>query len=146
MVRNVDAVDFEPEIVVLYCQQCVAEDADVAAAAKAVSGFRPRFEVMPCSSKVEASHVLKLIEQGADGVAVVGCPEKRCRFLVGSTMAEKRIEYARGLLDEIRMGAERLGMDRASQLSAARLVEIAEHRAAAARALGPNPMKGATGP
>lgn len=145
MAGNVDVAEFEPEIVVLYCQHCVAKDADVAAAAKAVSGFKPRFEVMPCSSKVEAAHVLKILEGGADGVAVVGCPEKRCRFLVGSTMAEKRIEYGRGLLEEIGMGADRLGMDRASQLSAAQLVEIAEHRAAAARTLGPNPMKGATG-
>ena len=146
MARNVDAADFEPEVVVLYCQQCVAEDADVAAAAKAVSGFKPRFEVMPCSSKVEASHVLKLIEQGADAVAVVGCPEKKCRFLVGSTMADKRIGYARRLLDEIRMGADRLGMDRAGPLAAQQLVEIAQRRAAAVRSLGPNPMKGATGP
>jgi coenzyme F420-reducing hydrogenase delta subunit len=145
MAGNVDVADFEPEIVVLYCQHCVAEDVNVAAAAKAVSGFKPRFEVMPCSSKVEASHVLKLIERGADGVAVVGCPEKRCRFLVGSTMAEKRIEYARGLLDEIRMGADRLGMDRAGPLAAEQLVEIAERRAAAVRTLGPNPMKGVTG-
>jgi F420-non-reducing hydrogenase iron-sulfur subunit len=144
MVRNVDAVDFEPEVVVLYCQQCVAEDADVAAATKAVSGFKPRFEVMPCSSKIEASHVLKLLERGADGVAVVGCPEKRCRFLVGSTMAEKRIAYARRLLEEVRMGADRLGMDRGGQLSAAQLMEIAERRASAVRTLGPNPMKGAT--
>jgi coenzyme F420-reducing hydrogenase delta subunit len=145
MARDVDAADFEPDVVVLYCQHCVAEDADVAAAAKSVSGFKPRFVVMPCSSKVEASHALRLLEQGADGVAVVGCPEKRCRFLVGSTMAEKRIEYARRLLEEIRMGADRLGMDRGGHLSAAQLMEIAEHRASAVRALGPNPMKGATG-
>jgi len=145
MAGNADLADFEPEIVVLYCQHCVVEDIDLAAATKAVSGFKPRFEVMPCSSKVEASHVLKLLERGADGVAVVGCPEKRCRFLVGSAMAEKRIEYARGLLEEIRMGADRLGMNRASHLSAAQLVEIAEHRAAAARTLGPNPMREGTG-
>ena len=145
MARNVDAADVEPDVVVLYCQHCVAEDADLAAAAKTVSGFRPRFEVMPCSSKVEASHVLKLLERGADAVAVVGCPEKACRFLVGSTMAEKRVEYARRLLGEIRMGADRLGMDRGGQLSAAQLTEIAERRAAAVRALGPNPMKGVTG-
>ena len=145
MEHNLDVGDFEPDVVVLYCQNCVAEGLEMAEVSKMVSGFKARFEVMPCSSKVEASHVLKLLETGVDGVAVVGCPEKRCRFLVGSTMAEKRIEYARGLLDEIRMGADRLGMERADGLSATQLAEIAERRAAAVRVLGPNPMKGAGG-
>jgi len=59
-------------------------------------------------------------------------------------MAEKRVEYVRGLLDEIQMGAERLAMERASGLSAAQLTEIAERRAAAVKPLGPSPMRGAT--
>jgi F420-non-reducing hydrogenase iron-sulfur subunit len=141
MARDLDVADFEPNVVVLYCQNCVAEPVDTAALLKDVSGFEPRLVVMPCSSKVEASHVLKLLDEGADGVQVVGCPENQCRFLVGSTMAEKRIEYARGLLDEVRMGADRLGMERGDRLSATQLTELAERRAAAVRPLGPNPMK-----
>lgn len=145
MARGKHAGGFDPDVVVLYCQNCVAEGADAAAVSKSVSGFKPRFVVMPCSSKVEASHVLKLLDEGADGVQVVGCPENRCRFLVGSTMAEKRIEYGRGLLDEIGMGADRLGMERGARLSATDLTELAERRAAAVRLLGPSPMKGAAG-
>lgn len=145
MARDLGVADFEPNVVVLYCQNCVAECVDAAALSKGVSGFKLRLVVMPCSSKVEASHVLKLLDEGADGVQVVGCPENQCRFLVGSTMAEKRIEYARGLLEEVRIGADRLGMERGDQLSATELTELAERRAAAVRPLGPNPMKAATG-
>ena len=86
--------------------------------------------------------MLKLLDNGADGVQVVGCTAKQCRFLVGSTMAEKRVEYTCGLLDEIQIGADRLGMERTDPLTTARLVELAEQRAAAVRSLGPNPMKG----
>ena len=144
MARRMDIGDFDPDVVVVYCQNCVAEGVDAARVSKTASGFKPRCVVMPCSSKVEASHVLKLLDEGADGVQVVGCPENECRFLVGSSMAEKRIEYARGLLDEIRIGADRLGMERGANLSATELMELAEHRAAAVRPLGPNPMKGAS--
>ncbi len=144
-VSGLGVAHVEPTVVVLYCQNCVAESVDAAALSKDVSRFKLRLVVMPCSSKVEASHVLKLLDEGADGVLVVGCPENQCRFLVGSTMAEKRIEYARGLLHEIRMGADRLGMERGDRLSAAQLTELAERRAAAVRPLGPNPMKAATG-
>ena len=146
MARGRDAGDFDPDVVVLYCRNCVAEGVDAAAvSSKSVSDLKPRLVVMPCTSKVETSHLLKLLDEGADGVQVVGCPENRCRFLVGSTMAEKRIEYARGLLDEIRMGPDRLGMERGSGLSATDLACFADRRAAAVRTLGPSPMKGATG-
>ena len=145
MARDLGVANLEPNVVVLYCQNCVAEGVDAAEVSISASGFKARFVVMPCSSKVEASHVLKLLDEGADGVQVVGCPENKCRFLVGSTTAEKRIEYARGLLDEIHMGADRLGMERGALLSAPDLMELAERRAAAVRPLGPNPMKGAGG-
>lgn len=136
---------FEPDVVVLFCQHCVSADADVNLAADNVAGYRPRFVVKPCSSKVEASHVLKLLAQGADGVAVFGCPDDKCRFLTGSAMAGKRIEYARGLLDEIGFGADRLGMDYVHGISSEELIELVERRVEAVRQLGPNPMKGAGG-
>jgi coenzyme F420-reducing hydrogenase delta subunit len=105
------------------------------------SGFKCRFLMMPCSSKVEVSHVLKILAEGADGVQVVGCKKDHCRFLVGSTMAEKRIEHARKLLDESLMGADRVGMDRGENLTFQELIGIAAERAKAVRPLGANPMK-----
>ena len=57
-------------------------------------------------------------------------------------MAEKRIEHVRRLLDQIRMGAERIGMIRGDNLSYKDMLGIAEERAGAVMALGPSPMKG----
>jgi F420-non-reducing hydrogenase iron-sulfur subunit len=132
---------FEPEIVVLYCQHCVGADAAVIAEADRVSGFSVQPVLMPCSSKVEIPHVLRILERGVDGVEVVACPESRCHFLVGSLRAEKRVEYIRCLLDEIQIGAERVGISRGSGLSAKELMRLAAGRAEAARTLGCNPMK-----
>jgi coenzyme F420-reducing hydrogenase delta subunit len=56
-------------------------------------------------------------------------------------MAEKRIEHTRKLLEESLMGADRLGMKRGENLTLDELINFAEERAKAVRALGPNPMK-----
>ena len=141
MGNTISNKSFEPEIVILYCQNCLAHNEEVKKSNNNGSGFKGRFLMMPCSSKVEASHVLKILSEGADAVQVVGCKTDHCRFLVGSMMAEKRIEYARKLLDESLMGADRLGMDRGENLTSKELIGIAEERAKAVRSLGPNPMK-----
>lgn len=134
-------MDFDPEIVVLYCQHSVAENANVTRDSQRASGFNVRPTMIPCSSKVEIPHLLRVLEEGADGLELVACPEEKCQFLVGSLMAEKRIERARRLLEEVGMGAERLGLSRAGGLSAEGLVGLAGARAEALKPLGPNPMK-----
>lgn len=141
MAEKSSATDYEPQIVVLYCEQSIARDA----ASKSVSikpgGFKVRMVALPCSSKMEVPHLLKIIEEGADGVEVVGCPDGQCQFLVGNVRAEKRIAYARRLISETGLGEDRLGMTRGENISAEKLYQVAEQRANAVRPLGPNPMK-----
>lgn len=133
---------FEPEIVVLHCEQSTATDVGRKPATLKTKGYKARFVMLPCSSKVEAGHVLKILEEGADGVEVVGCPEDKCRFLSGSNAAEKRIRRAAKLLEEAGMSALRVGMTRGFGLSAEQVTEIASKRAEAVKSLGPNPLKG----
>lgn len=132
---------FEPEVVVLYCQHSTEPSVNLANSNRRLPGCLARFVIMPCSSKVEIEYLVKILEQGADGIQVVGCPERACRFLVGNTKAEKRIDRVRGMLEEIGFGVERVGMVRASGLSMDQLMEHARKRADAVRELGPNPMK-----
>jgi coenzyme F420-reducing hydrogenase delta subunit len=119
----------------------VSEDAEVTTSAEQASGFSLQSVMMPCSSKIETSYVLKILGRGVDAVEVVVCPPERCRFLVGSLRAGKRIAYIRGLLDEAHIGAERVGISHGSRLSAEQLMDLAASRARAARDLGPNPIK-----
>jgi coenzyme F420-reducing hydrogenase delta subunit len=71
----------------------------------------------------------------------VACPEDKCRFLVGSLMAGKRVRRAKELLEEIRFGSERLGISHTQPLSAEGLLGLAKARAEVVKPLGPNPMK-----
>jgi coenzyme F420-reducing hydrogenase delta subunit len=126
----------EPTIIVLYCQHAVAVDAHVAAEAARVTGLSVQPVLVPCSSKVEVPHILRILERGTTGVEVVACSGNECRFLVGSDRAERRVAYARRLLAEAGIDAERVGFSRASMLSAAELMALAENRAEAANTGG----------
>ena len=132
---------FEPEITVLYCGRSLAEGAYLPEGYRTGNGFKVRFIMMPCSSKIEVGYLVKLIEQGADGVMLVVCPRERCQFMLGSTRAKNRVNYARSLLDEVGIGAVRIGVFSGYDLSADRFIALAEEQADAVKPLGQNPMK-----
>ncbi|MCK5850444.1 MAG: hydrogenase iron-sulfur subunit [Kiritimatiellae bacterium] len=124
-----------PEIVLLYCRQAVLQEVNVDLLTGNADCFSVRAVMLPCSSKVQVPYLLKILDDGADAVEVVACHSDACRFLVGSDKAEKRIAYAGKLLDEIGIGAERLGITRANGLSAEKLMDIARGRAEAVRSI-----------
>ncbi|RLI18868.1 hypothetical protein DRO54_09605 [Candidatus Bathyarchaeota archaeon] len=133
--------NFEPEIVVFYCGRSISGENYLSEGIKRSSGFKVRFIMLPCSSKVEPGDLIKLFERGIDGVVIVACPEDQCQFLVGSTRAASRIKFARTLLEEVGMGSDRLRLIHRNDLSAEKIMSLAEEQANVVRQLGQNPMK-----
>lgn len=64
--------------------------------------------LVPCTGRLQPEHILKAFEVGADVVCVIGCQEDNCHTLEGSTRCTRRIDYVRGLLDQIGIGKDRL--------------------------------------
>lgn len=93
---------------------------------------------LPCSGKAETGLMLKLLEQGAAGVLVLGCPKDDCAFLHGSGRAEKRAAVARAALKDAGVGAERVRMLFVSSVDAPRLAEALRGMKAALAAAGGN--------
>ncbi len=116
------------EVVVLYCQQALSEDAKATDWAQDVKGLSVRAIMLPCSSKVEVPYILRLLESGADAVEVVACPEKACKFLIGSHRAEKRIDYVRSLLEKIGSNPQSVGISRKMNQTPDKLIELAKAR------------------
>ena len=133
---------FQPEITLLYCRQTLAQGVKPVEGRRAGDGFSARLVVLPCSSKVQLPHMMRLLEKGCDGLQIAACPAKACQHLVGSDRAEHRLARGRDLLEQVGMGAQRLGLERGAGLQLEDLLEMAGRRAEAVRALGPNPMKG----
>ena len=129
------------EVVLLYCRQCVNDPDSITVAAQRTTDFKVKPVMMPCSSKIEVPNILKILANGADAVQVVACPEDECQFLTGSNRAEKRIDYARGLLEQINVSPDRLNITRKSNLSADDLIKLAAECAKQVKPLGPGPMK-----
>ncbi len=64
--------------------------------------------LLPCTGRLQPEHVLKAFESGARLVCVIACREDNCHYLEGSARCARRVEFVRGILDEVGLGAERL--------------------------------------
>jgi coenzyme F420-reducing hydrogenase delta subunit len=135
------SADFEPEILVLYCGRCIKTGYHLSEGTMQGSGFKAKFIMLPCGSKIEVYHLMKIIEQGTDGVVVVVCPEEQCQFLTGSDRAARRVGHTNKLLSEVGMSENRVEVVHRQEVSINEFLSLAEEEANAVRPLGQNPMK-----
>jgi F420-non-reducing hydrogenase iron-sulfur subunit len=100
---------------------------------------------VPCTGKVDTIHILKAMENGADGVYVVGCMEGDCHFLKGNLRAKKRVQHVKELLEEVGVNGERVEMFNLSASQAPRFVQIAKEMTERITRLGPSPIRTGAG-
>jgi coenzyme F420-reducing hydrogenase delta subunit len=126
--------------------------------------------VVPCTGKLQPEHLLKAFESGADLVCVIACDDGNCHYLEGNRRATRRVEYVRGLLDEMGLGGARLlmfrlpgsakedmaagcgtgfqpvdhGQDARATEAAGKLAVIATEIARRLKELGPSPLAAAS--
>ncbi len=96
---------------------------------------------LPCTGKVDIIHIFRAFQKGADGVYVAGCLEGECHYLTGNLRAKKRVEYAKGILDEIGIGSERLEMYNIAASDGPRFAQVAREMHERIRGLGPSPIR-----
>ena len=96
------------ELAIFYCQHQTDRMTQILENLNNLAGSKIRKVALPCSGKLEISYLLKALENGANGVALFGCPEGECHYLVGSTRAKNRVRYARRILSEIGLEEERV--------------------------------------
>jgi coenzyme F420-reducing hydrogenase delta subunit len=99
---------------------------------------------VPCSGKVDALHLLRAIQKGADGVYVVGCLEGTCHYNEGNFRARERVEYVRTLLEEIGMEADRVRMYNLSSGEGPTFAAYAKEMTEHILSLGPSPLNNNT--
>ena len=96
---------------------------------------------MPCTGRVDIIHLLKTLEDGADGVYVAGCMEGDCHFISGNLKARRRVEYVQKVLEELGVEKERVAMYNLSAAQGPRFVEIAKEYVGIVKELGESPFK-----
>jgi coenzyme F420-reducing hydrogenase delta subunit len=92
----------KPKITVFYCINSFRQPEE-----PLVKNCDIKYLKMPCSSMTKDVYLLRAFEAGADAVLVLVCPEEACRYAEGGKRARKRIEWTRGILDQIGMDGEK---------------------------------------
>jgi coenzyme F420-reducing hydrogenase delta subunit len=83
---------FEPTIIAFCCKYCAYAAADLAGSMRLSYPPNIKISQVPCTGRVDIAHLLKAIDDGADGVYVAGCMEGDCHFVSGNLKARKRVE------------------------------------------------------
>ena len=117
--------------------------------------------LVPCAGRLQPELVLKAFESGSSLVCMIACQDDNCHSVEGCLRARRRLDYVRGLLDQIGLGGDRLAMFQlpgsaredmaagdnnlqASQLSDRALLQqiqtIRDEVTAKVQALCPNPL------
>jgi len=130
------------QVVVFACHRTAPATEGAFQWPEGAADFEWRIIRQACSEKLQVVHILRTLEEGADGICVVSCPEEACEFLDGSRRARKRMERAQSLLEEIGLGGNRATLIHVVPFGERGLFE--EQVLAAARgfqALGPSPLR-----
>jgi F420-non-reducing hydrogenase iron-sulfur subunit len=115
----------ELSFAIFFCQR-LDPDQDVnRRALEKELGSRIRFFPLPCSGRIEALHLMRALEAGADKVFLVTCPIGACRYQEGNLRARKRLEFAQKLLEEIGLEPERFELVNAASLGPTSIDAIA---------------------
>ena len=129
-----------PNILAFCCKYCSYAAADLAGSMRLE--YPPNVKViqLPCSGRVDTLHLLRAIEEGADGVYVAGCLEGECHFVEGNLKTRRKVDAVKKALAAAGVEPERVAMFNLSSAMGPRFAEIAAEMTARIRALGPTPV------
>ena len=96
---------------------------------------------VPCTGKVDVLYMLHSLEEGADGVCLVGCLEGGCHYENGNLQARRRVEQAQKILETIGIEGERVQMYNLSASDGPLFAKYVREMDERIRKLGPNPIK-----
>ena len=128
---------FEPRITVYCCLWCNFPMAGLAGDTQTMYSPNVKLNVLSCLGEVQVDDFLRELEEGNDGVCLIGCKEDKCRSETGSGRARKRAEYAKHLIEEMGISKERIAVYNLPMSEMAKSAAIIEEIKESTRKLGP---------
>jgi coenzyme F420-reducing hydrogenase delta subunit/ferredoxin len=132
-----DSTTFEPRIVGFLCNWCSYAGADLAGTSRTAYPPNIRIVRVPCSGRVDPLFVARSLEEGADGVLVLGCHPGDCHYSDGNYYTRRRFAVMRELLVFLGVEEERLKLDWVSASEGARFARVVGEFTETLRRLGP---------
>ena len=96
--------------------------------------------MLPCTGRIDESLLLKAFENGADGVMVIGCLEGDCHYVNGNIRARSRVKRVYSILEQIRIGPDRIRMYNLSAGEGAKFAAFTNEFVSQIENLGPSPI------
>jgi F420-non-reducing hydrogenase iron-sulfur subunit len=97
-------------LAIFYCQNVPESGEDARQSLEKTYGRSIRLFPMPCSGRIDIVHLLRALEEFADAVHVITCPEGTCRYLEGNKKIKKRVERAKSIIESIGLERERINL------------------------------------
>jgi heterodisulfide reductase subunit A len=131
--------ELSPKIVVFICNWCLRAEDDKAH----LHGFPRNIRVidLPCTGRTDPALILGALNQGADGVLVLGCQPGECHYQRGNLLARRRIAAIRPFLEAIGIGGNRLGVEWIAASDRGKIRQAVTEFAQEVEGLGPGPSR-----
>jgi len=100
--------DWEPKVLAFMCNWCLYTKADQADIAKAQELSDVRLVKVPCSGRINPLFILKALEEGHDGVLVVGCHPGDCHYKEGNYLGRRKFAALKSFLEYLGIEGKRV--------------------------------------
>jgi F420-non-reducing hydrogenase iron-sulfur subunit len=127
-------------VALFYCQNLPESGETERQALEKEYGASLRLFPIPCSGRLDPIHLLRALEEFADAVYLIACPEGACRYFEGNERARKRLERTQEMIAMIGLERERLGMVINTKENPKGLRQIADEILERVRSLAPSPV------
>ncbi len=130
----------QPILALFYCQNVPESSEQDRQALEKKYGQRIRLFPLPCSGRLEPVHLLRALEEFADSVYLVTCPEDACRYFEGNQRAKKRLARTQDIIAGIGLENERLGIVIGSRENPKPLVTLVQEILEKVSQIPPSPV------
>ncbi|MFP3945993.1 MAG: hydrogenase iron-sulfur subunit [Archaeoglobaceae archaeon] len=98
-------------IIAFCCSYCSYEAADRAGGLRKSYPQELKIIRVPCSGRIDLDHILRALENGAEGVLVLGCHPGDCHFKTGNKRAYSRYLLLKKMLKGAGIDEKRVKFD-----------------------------------
>jgi F420-non-reducing hydrogenase iron-sulfur subunit len=132
-----DEKNWEPKIVTFLCNWCSYAGADLAGVSRLQYPHNIRVIRVPCSGRVNPFYIIKVLQNGIDGVLVSGCHPGDCHYISGNLVARRKFALLKSFLEYIGIEPERVQFSWVSAAEGGRFVDIIKKVTGEIEKLGP---------
>ncbi len=133
-------MSFEPRILGFLCNWCSYAGADLAGVSRIQYPPNMRVIRVMCSGRVDPQFIFEALQQGLDGVYVMGCHIGDCHYLEGNHEAIKKFNMVIKFLSIVNL-ENRVRLDWVSASEGVRFSELVSEFIQDIKNIGPSPLR-----